>query len=217
MNTRSSSPATRNYRLGKRAIAAQATRDAILVAAKRVAAAHGLASLTVDAVAEEAGVSRLTVYNHFESKAGLLEALAWRLFASADITRIRDARLHPDIEVALKSFLAENAHFFGTVGRQGRAVLTAALGDPDLAKVVEATYTAGRLAAISAIVDRLATARRLARGWTREDAVAALMVLTSLEAFETLTTSNQRTPAEAGALLAEMSTVLVAPKRSRSH
>lgn len=67
-----------------------------------------------------------------------------------------------------------------------------------------------------ALVERLATAGRLARGWTPEDAVACLMVLTSLEAFETLTVSNQRTPAAAGDLLAAMSTVLLATKGSRT-
>lgn len=211
MNTRTSNPAGRRpYTLGKRAVAAQATRDAILAAAKTVAAAHGLASLTIEAVADEAGVSRLTIYNHFESKPGLLEALAWTLFASADIARIRDARLHPDLDVALTSFLAENAQFFATIGSQGRTVLTAALGDPDLAAVIEATYVAGRRTAVAALVERLAASDRLARGWTPADAVTCLMVLTSLEAFETITASGQRTPAEAGDLLVAMSTVLLA-------
>lgn len=217
MNSRASSPAARrSYTLGKRAVAAQATRDAILAAAKTLAAAHGLASLTVEAVADEAGVSRLTVYNHFESKAGLLEALAWALFAAADIARIRDARLHPDLDVALPSFLAENAQFFATIGSSGRSVLTAALGDPDLAAVIDATYIAGRLAAITSLVERLAREGRLARRWTPEDAVACLMVLTSLEAFETMTAGDQRTPAEAGAALAAMSNVLLTTKRSHS-
>lgn len=217
MNSGPSSPATRrSYTLGKRAVAAQATRDAILAAAKSVAAVHGLASLTVEAVADEAGVSRLTIYNHFESKAGLLEALAWALFAAADIARIRDARLHPDLDVALTGFLTENARFFATIGSQGRIVLTAALADPDLADVIDATYIAGRSTAITALVERLAAAGRLARGWTPEDAVSCLMVLTSLEAFETLTANSQRSPAEVGDLLARMSTVLLTTTSSRS-
>lgn len=210
MNSRSSSAATRrSYTLGKRAVAAQATRDAILAAAKTVAATNGIASLTVEAVAAEAGVSRLTVYNHFESKAGLLEALAWTLFASAGIGRIRDARLHRDLDVAVTGFITENAQFFATIGSQGRTVLAAALGDPDLAAVIEATYIAGRRAAVASLVERLADASRLTPGWTPDRAIACLMVLTSLEAFETLTAGGQRTPAEAGELLAAMSTVLL--------
>lgn len=210
MNSRASSTAgRRRYALGKRAVAAQATRATILTAAKTLVATHGLASLTVEAVADEAGVSRLTVYNHFESKAGLLEALAWTLFAAADIARIRDARLHPALDVALPSFLTENARFLAGMGSHGRSVLTAALGDPDLTAVIEATYVAGRRAAVTSLVERLAAEGRLARPWTPEDAVACLMVLTSLEAFETLTAGDQRTPAEAGDVLAAMSKVLL--------
>lgn len=210
MNTeRSSGTSRRRYTLGKRAVAAQATRDAILDAARTVAAANGFASLTVDAVAAEAGVSRLTVYNHFESKRGLLEALAWALFASADIGRIRDARLHPDLDVAVAGFLTENARFFATIGPQGRTVLTAALGDPELATVMNDTYIAGRRAAVAALVERLATAGRLAPGWTPDRAVACLMVLTSFEAYETLTADGDRAPAEVGELLAAMSRVLL--------
>lgn len=217
MKSRASSGATRRaYTLGKRAIAAQATRDAVLAAAKTVASANGFANLTIEAVATEAGVSRLTVYNHFQSKAGLLEALAWTLFASADIGRIRDARLHPDLDVAVASFITENARFFATIGSQGRTVLAAALGDPDLAAVIDATYIAGRRAAVASLVERLATAGRLAPGWTSDRAVACLMVITSLEAYETLTADGDRTPANASDLLAAMSTVLLTTDRKRT-
>jgi len=217
VNSRSSSPATRrSYTLGKRALAAQATRDAILAAATNLAATVGLANLTVEAVADEAGVSRLTVYNHFESKAGLLEAIAWALFASADISRVRDARLHPDVKVALHGFLAANAQFFATIGRQGRIILTAALGDPDLATVIDATYIAGRRSAVTALVERLADEGRLARGWTPADAVSCLMVLTSLETFETIT-ADTRTPAEVGDLLFAMSSVLLGLDDRHEH
>ena len=212
MNTSASSPTRRTYTLGKRAVAAQATREAILAAARALAASQGFAGLTVDAVAAEAGVSRLTVYNHFESKTGLLEALAWTVFAAADIARIRDARLHPDLDLAIAGFITENARFFATIGAQGRTVLAAALGDPELAAVIDATYIAGRRAAITSLVERIADAGRLAPGWTSDRVLACLMVLTSLEAFETVTAVGHRTPAEVGDLLAAMSTVVLTPR-----
>ncbi len=65
----------RKYRLERRQAAVDSTRSAILAAARELVAEIGLES-SVGKVAELAGVSRITVYNQFGSKAGLLEALA---------------------------------------------------------------------------------------------------------------------------------------------
>ena len=65
----------RNYRLGRRQAAVDSTRAAILTAA-RDELASGEPGLSAGAVARRAGVSRLTVYNQFGSKAGLLRELA---------------------------------------------------------------------------------------------------------------------------------------------
>jgi len=50
-----------------------AKRDAILDAAKRLFAAAGLDGTSMDAVAREAGVSKLTVYSHFSDKDALFK------------------------------------------------------------------------------------------------------------------------------------------------
>src|ERR1043165_6852170 len=47
----------------------------ILDAASRNFSAHGLERASVDAIAAEAGVSKMTVYSHFASKEGLFEAV----------------------------------------------------------------------------------------------------------------------------------------------
>ena len=65
----------RSYRLGRRQAAVDSTRVAILTAA-RDELASGEPGLSAGAVARRAGVSRLTVYNQFGSKAGLLRELA---------------------------------------------------------------------------------------------------------------------------------------------
>src|ERR1700674_2262224 len=66
----------RPYRLGKREGQVQRTRSGILKAARDLVAAGRGESPSVGAVAGRAGVSRLTVYHHFNSKEGLLDALA---------------------------------------------------------------------------------------------------------------------------------------------
>lgn len=50
-------------------------RSAILEAAARLFLEQGFERTTVDAIAAQAGVSKLTVYSHFEGKEGLFRAL----------------------------------------------------------------------------------------------------------------------------------------------
>ncbi len=65
---------SRKYESDLREAQALATRDTILDAVVRVLA-EGVDTLSIPAVAEEAGVSIGTVYRHFGDKAGLLNAL----------------------------------------------------------------------------------------------------------------------------------------------
>lgn len=50
-------------------------RVALLEAAERLVAAHGVAAVTMDAVAHEAGVGKGTVFRRFDSREGLMAAL----------------------------------------------------------------------------------------------------------------------------------------------
>jgi AcrR family transcriptional regulator len=68
--------ATRGYRSEKREGKARRTRSTILKAARDLVATGPGGSPSIGAVAARAGVSRLTVYHHFESKQGLLVTLA---------------------------------------------------------------------------------------------------------------------------------------------
>lgn len=95
--TRIANSATRTYRSELRAQQAAETRGRILDAALRVMTT-GVASLSIPAVAREAGVSVPTVYRHFATKADLLKALyphaARRsgLDGLPDPTSLRDVR-----------------------------------------------------------------------------------------------------------------------------
>lgn len=74
----------RSYESTLREEQAEATRERILQALVR-AMAGGLATLSVPAVALEAGVSVPTIYRHFGSKAGLLDALGPYVTAKAGL------------------------------------------------------------------------------------------------------------------------------------
>jgi AcrR family transcriptional regulator len=66
----------RAYRAASRRESVELTRRRIIEAARNLLTApRGLSAFTIDAVAREAGVARMTVYYQFGSKLGLLEAI----------------------------------------------------------------------------------------------------------------------------------------------
>jgi len=67
---------TRKYELKARARSQRETRDRIAAAAAELHEEQGVARTTVAEIARRAGVSRLTVYNHFADLSELLPACA---------------------------------------------------------------------------------------------------------------------------------------------
>jgi len=61
--------------MARRRAVTDETRERILAAARKVLLAEDFSAFTMEAVARKADVSRLTLYYHFDSKSGLLEAL----------------------------------------------------------------------------------------------------------------------------------------------
>ena len=78
----------RQYRLGRRQPSVEATARSILDSASELVREGG--PVSVSAVARKAGVSRITVYNRFGTRAALLEAVAPR----ADPTSPRTLERH---------------------------------------------------------------------------------------------------------------------------
>lgn len=72
----------------------QRTRRAILTAATRCFGTHGYANVSMEAIAEDAGVTKPTVYAHFGSKEGLFETLLHETF--------RGMKEDPPAEVATR-------------------------------------------------------------------------------------------------------------------
>src|SRR5438093_7114848 len=64
----------RTYKIENRRAAAEQTRSRVLEATRKLIMASSVPP-SIDAVAAQAGVARMTVYYQFGSKAGLLEAL----------------------------------------------------------------------------------------------------------------------------------------------
>jgi len=85
-----------------------AARERLLEAASRCVARDGLAGLAMAAVAEEAGVSRPTVYRYFEDRRALLEAtlfFAGRTLASGLGAQIRHCATPAEMAVEAMLFV----------------------------------------------------------------------------------------------------------------
>jgi AcrR family transcriptional regulator len=94
----------RPYRSALRAEQAEGTRRRILDAALRVMTT-GLASLSVPAVARDAGVSVPTVYRHFRTKAALLEAMYPHAARRAGLDRIPDPSSMADVKSGVRAVI----------------------------------------------------------------------------------------------------------------
>lgn len=148
---------TRKYTLRKRADRQERTRDRIVAAAMKLHQELGPADTTISAIADEAGVQRLTVYRHFPTEAEIFGACSTKWL-----------ELHPPPDVST----IEHAN----PGRQTRALLLAlyryfdetapmwAAVYPDLGKVPVLEETmAGFDAWQAGIAERLVAARAPAR------------------------------------------------------
>src|SRR5436305_11037396 len=96
----------RPYRLGQRQVATEQTRARILRAARELLMSpDGYSHFSIEAVARQADVARMTVYHQFGSKIGLLEALCDSLAASGRMEQLATAiRMHGPLDV-LNQFL----------------------------------------------------------------------------------------------------------------
>lgn len=91
---------------------------AILEAAKRMFTLHGFDRTSMDQIASEAGVSKLTVYSHFGDK----EALFAAAVKSHCETQLPDALFEPSPDTPLRQRLLEIARAFFTMVSSPEAV-----------------------------------------------------------------------------------------------
>lgn len=152
------------------------TRLALLRAAEEVAQAQGASAVSVRTVAETAGTSTRAVYSLFGSKAGLLDALAARLFEilaeSIDAIAPTDEPVADVVTASLDGFrrtAVEHPSLYSLVFLQ---VLPDLERGPDYQRAAGTAF--GRLVALMRRVEAAGGLRRL----TPENAARAVHVLT---------------------------------------
>ncbi|HEV2035090.1 MAG TPA: TetR/AcrR family transcriptional regulator [Candidatus Dormibacteraeota bacterium] len=183
----------RKYDLGRRQDAVDRNRAAILAAARELLAAGGLPALSVGAVSSRAGVSRLTVYNRFGSKGGLLTALA------GEARRGVVKPLAPDIgdpRGLLRQRIAESCALWAS--------------DPALfRRLPEEPAVENEPGVDRALAERLAASDQLRPGCSLKEAEDVIGALTSFPTFDRLHKDGRRSPSAVAEILMRLAAAIL--------
>ncbi len=126
----------RSYQLKKRARRQQETRRRITEATVELHRTVGPVKTTISAIAEKAGVERLTVYRHFPDERSLLEACSGHWNAANPPPDPAPWRKAKDPEDRLRTALGEMYAYYGRTEPMLSNVLPDAQKMPALAEVL---------------------------------------------------------------------------------
>jgi AcrR family transcriptional regulator len=182
------------YRSDLRDAAADVTRTRIVKAARRLlTGGKDLPAFSLDAVAREAGVTRLTVYNQFESKRGLVEAVFDDIAERGGLFELRSVLADADAMSSLRGVVAVFCRFWASHDRALAKLAGMTKLDRDIAASLK-QRTERRRGVLTVLVQRLPRVHEPA------DLVDVLFALTSFETFEALSV-RQRSAAAVEALI----------------
>jgi AcrR family transcriptional regulator len=174
----------RKYNLEKRRAAAEQTRTRVLEAARDLIMASSQPP-SIDAVAAEAGVARMTVYYQFGSKAGLLEALFDELggrYFRSELPRVmsQDEPLR-----ALADLIQIFLTFWASERLVTRRIRAMAALDPDFDQSIRGRDERRRLL-LRTVLARITQKYGKPSNEAFEQAVDALYALTSFAMFDAM-------------------------------
>ena len=182
--------ATRRYEQRQRAEAAEQTRrrivDAVLERLRRAPAEP----VSVDLIAEKAGVARSTVYAIFGSRAGLFDAVAADVLEREDYERLLEAKHEPDAREHMRLGFRSATEMLAADRDVVRALFSMAQLDEGAVGDVIRKREARRAAGMARLARRLNEQNLLRPGVSVADAEHTLWVLTSFESFDLLYTGR---------------------------
>lgn len=176
----------RPYQLGQRQAAIAETRARILAAARELLmSGAGFSGFSMEAVARQADVARMTVYHQFGSKTGLLEALCDSLASYGGMEQLATAFRNPEPLAALDDLIGVFAHFWESDRLVLRRLRGLAALDPDFAQVIRARDERRR-EGMRVIAGRLIAHYERALQESPDEMVDVLFTLSGFECFDTL-------------------------------
>ena len=105
---------TRQYVSELRASGAAEKRQRVIEVARQILRQQGVGSFSLDTVAKAAGVTRLTVYNQFGSRRGLLEAVFDEIAARGGLADLADSFANPDPRRGLEDLIGIFCRFWSS-------------------------------------------------------------------------------------------------------
>jgi AcrR family transcriptional regulator len=189
----------RPYHLGRRQLNSDQTRMRIVSAARTILIDPDMTygGFSIDAVARDADVARMTVYHQFGSKLGLLEGLCDALAIEGGMEDLAAAFRSPQLDEALELFITAFGRFWGTDRLIIRRLNAFAVFDPDFGEVMHARNERRRHG-LRVLLERHLAAAPPAE---RDTKVEVLFAITSFDTFDTLAGPNAPLEAAAPAIV----------------
>jgi AcrR family transcriptional regulator len=190
----------RAYKLGLRKLATDETRSRIIEAARRLLAAPSDAGrFSIEAVAREAGVARMTVYYQFGSRLGLLEAIYDDLASRGLMSNLPAAFQQPDPLNAFLAVVDAFARFWATDRVITRRLRALALLDTEVEKGIH-ERDEWRRGHFRNAITRIAAGRMPDNEHGLDELVDLIYSVTSFETYDSLAGATHSNKEAAGML-----------------
>jgi AcrR family transcriptional regulator len=195
--------AKRRYVSPQRAAAAAETRQRIIEAATQILREGNIAAFSLDAVSRVAGVTRLTVYNQFGSRRGLLEAVFDEIALAGGLPRLKEAISNPDARAGLDQLIQIFCDFWGSDPAVGR--LHDAMGLDEEFALALRERNERRRRGIRTLIERIESGS--AHDTERDEAIDLIFALTSCATYRSL--ASARSPAAVAKMIRQASADII--------
>ena len=178
--------ATRRYEQRARAEEAEKTRSRIIHAVLERLRAAPSEPVSIERIAEMAGVARSTVYAIFGSRAGLFDGVGVELQERTGYSRLVEASHQADARLALRGGIQAASEMLAAERDIRRALHSMAQLDQEAVGGAVERWEEERAAGMARIAAQLHEQGHLRAGVSVEEANDVLWVITSFESFDLL-------------------------------
>lgn len=178
-------PTSSAYRGRGRQQRSRDTRARIMSAVRELLVAGEFHEATVEQVAERAGVSRATLYQHFRSRLELIDEMCDGFDANPALLALREAVNDEDPATALAATITQAVAFWSSEDAVLSQLYGVAAIDQAAADLVERQRD-DRRGEMTRLARHLRQARALREGVSERQALVTLMLLTSYESYREL-------------------------------